>query len=160
MTKVNRPSLHTPQNAKAARPYFDELPNRTKYTDEALKRLEQAGFKRTRRPTPNPPARKTIEELSLEDLLRLFLGEARLERAARIEESLVSVPRITDETIEGTVKDYTVQIDRKNHTIMHDCQDWRKNMNSRNMCKHLDRILLNLDRHRATDLLRDILRNR
>jgi len=69
--------LHTPWNAKAARPYFDELPNRTKYTDEervyidwrvdeALKRLEQAGFKRTRSPTPNPPTRKTIEELSLE----------------------------------------------------------------------------------------------
>ena len=163
--------LHTHWNVKAARRYFDELSNRTKYTDEecayidwrideALKRFEQAGSKRTRRPTLKPSTRKKIEELSLEDLLRLFLNAARLERAAGIKNSLVSVSKTTAETVEGTVKDYIVQIDQKNHTIMHDCQDWRKNMDSRNMCKHLGKFLLTLDRHRATDLLQDILRNR
>ncbi len=128
--------------------------------DEALKRFEQAGSKRTRRPAPKPPTRKKIEELSLEDILRLFHDAARLEQAAGIEDSLVSVSKTTAETIEGTVKDYVVQIELKNHTIMHDCQDWRNNIGSRNMCKHLGKFLLNLDRHRATDLLQDILRNR
>jgi hypothetical protein len=163
--------LHTPWNAKAARRYFDESSNRAKYTeeecayidwriDEALKRFEQSASKGTGRPTPRPPAGTKIEELPLEKLLRTFLGAARLQRAVEIEDSLVSVSKTTAERIEGTVKDYVVRIDLENHTIVHDCEDWRKNMNSGNMCKHLGKFLLNLDRHRATDLLQDILRNR
>ena len=91
--------------------------------DEALKKFEQAESKRTRRPTPKPPTKKKIEER-----LGLFLGAARLELVNGIEDSLVSVSRTTWETIEGTIKDCVVQIDQKNHTIMHDWQDWRKDM--------------------------------
>jgi hypothetical protein len=76
-----------------------------------------------------------------------------------MEDSLVSISKTGPEAIEGKVKNYVVQINVKDRTILHDCQDWRKNMESRNMCKHLGKFLLNLDSNTATDLLRDILRN-
>lgn len=164
--------LHTPWNAKAARRYFDESSNRAKYTeeerayidwriDEALKRFEQqAGSRGTGRPAPRPPTRKKVEELSVKELLKLFLGAARLQRAEEIEDTLVSISKTNPDQIDGKVKDYVVQIDLKHHTILHDCQDWRKNMDSGNMCKHLGKFFLNIDHNAATDLLRDILRNR
>ena len=163
--------LHTPWNAKAARRYFDEWSNRAKYTEEeqayidwrineALNRfVQQAGSRGTRRPAPKAPLRKKTEQLSLKELLRLFLGAARLTRAEEIEDSLVIISKANPEEIEGKVKDYMVQIDLKNHTILHDCQDWRKNAESKNMCKHLGKFLLSLDRETAAGLLRDILKN-
>jgi len=163
--------LHTPWNAKAARRYFDEESNRSKYTDEeceyidkrineALERFQHAGPRGIGRPVPRPTAQKNIEELALNDLLKLFLGAARLERAMDMEDSLVSITKTSPEMIEGEVKDYVVQIDFKKRTILHDCQDWRKNMDSKAMCKHLGKLLLSIDSSRATDLLRDILKNK
>jgi hypothetical protein len=163
--------LHTSWNAKAARRYFDEESNRAKYTgeeceyidqriNEALERFEHAVPRATRRPVPRLPAQKNIQELALKDLLKLFLGAARLERAMDMEDSLVSITKINPEKIEGKVKDYVVQIDLKKHTILHDCQDWRKNMHSKAMCKHLGKLLLSIDSSRATDLLRAILKNK
>ncbi len=164
--------LHTPWNAKAARRYFDEASNRDKYTeeeqayidrriDEALKRFgQQDAIKSTKRSPPKPPPRKRIEQLSLEELLKLFLGAPRLKRAEEMEDSLVSILKMTPEMIDAKVKDYVVQIDFKNHTILHDCEDWRKNMDSGNMCKHLGKMLLKLDKDTAMDLLREILKNR
>jgi hypothetical protein len=163
--------LHTSWNAKAARRYFDELSNRAKYTederayidwriDDALKRFEQEtkpGV--TGRPPPRPPSRKKVGELSLKELLRLFLGGARLKRAEEIDNSLVLISESGPHQISGKIKEYLVQIDLENHRILHDCQDWRKNMQSKNMCKHLGKFLLILDQNTATDLLRDILRN-
>ena len=101
-----------------------------------------------------------IEELSLKELLKLFLGAARLKRAEEMDDSLVSISETANEEISGRVKDYVVQIDLKHHTIQHDCEDWRKNMESKNMCKHLGKFMLSLDEEKATRLLRGILKNK
>jgi hypothetical protein len=163
--------LHTPWNAKAARRYFDESSNRAKYTeeerayidwriDEALKRFEQQSKRNgISRPPPRPPSRKKVEKLSLSELLKLFLVGAKLKRAEEIDDSLVLISKRNQHQIDGKVKAYIVRIDLKNHTILHDCQDWRKNMQNRNMCKHLGKFLLNLDHNMVTDLLRGILKN-
>jgi hypothetical protein len=163
--------LHTSWNAKAARRYFDEASNREKYSeeeqeyidwriDEALKRFgQQSGVKASKRQTPKPPARKQIEELSLQELLKQFLGAPRLKRAEEMEDSLVTISLAPPDRIDAKVKNYIVQIDFKNHTILHDCEDWRKNMDSGNMCKHLGKLLLSLDENVSLSLLRDILKN-
>lgn len=160
--------LHTPWHAKAARRYFDEYSNRGKYAREEQayidSRINQALEKfgklasstSKRRPPPKVPSRK-VEELSLDQLLKLFLGAARLQRAKEIDDSLVSVSDLTPDHFGGMVKDYVVEIDLKKRTILHNCEDWRKNLESKNMCKHLGKFLLTLDEKRATDLLREVL---
>jgi hypothetical protein len=165
--------LHTLWHAKAARRYFDETSNRTKYAEEeqayidwrinhALEKFEARGGAPTSgsRPAPTVPSCKNIEKLSVEQLLRFFLGAARLQRAKEIDDSLVSISISTSDHIEGKVKEYVVNIDLKDRTILHDCQDWRKSMASKNMCKHLGKFLLTLDQARAADLLRQVLVNK
>ena len=162
--------LHTSWHARAARRYFDDPANRNKYSPEeqeyidwrinlALSELKDDGVVRkpTSRTAPAVPANK-IAELSLDELLRKFLGAARLERAKQMDDSLVSITLENSDLIEGKVKDYVVRIDIPNRTILHDCQDWQNNMDSKNMCKHVGKLLLTLDEGKAANILRAVLR--
>lgn len=165
--------LHTSWHARAARRYFDDPSNRGKYSEEEQEyldwRIDQAlqkfgakseNITSTKRPPPVAPKRRKVEELSLEQLLRLFLGGPRLQRAREIDDSLVSLPQISQDGLTGTVKEYTVRVDMNNRTITHDCQDWRNNMDSKNMCKHLGKFFLRLDEGRALDILRKVLKEK
>lgn len=162
--------LHTPWHARTARRYFDESSNRNKYTteeqayidwriDQAVQKFGKSAPSTARRPPPQSAPSRRVEELSLEQLLRLFLGAARFQRAKEIDDSLVSVSDLTPGHIAGKVKDYVVEIDVKKRTILHDCQDWSKNLDSKNMCKHLGKFLLTIEEAKATDLLRQVLLN-
>jgi len=168
--------LDRPARAKLARRYFDEPRNRSKYTeeerlyiysriDDALKRFGIAAYEtrapsfaleRRRRP-PAESSSKEMEKLGLEELLQRFLGAARLERAKAIPDNLVSLSPLKPDLISGKVKQYSVQIDIKNKMITHDCEDWKKNMRSKLMCKHLGKALLVLDYAKAVAILRQIL---
>lgn len=164
--------LHTSWHARAARRYFDDVSNRSKYTDEereyidgkideALKRFrfgKQSGSGKKRR-APKAPERRSADELELEELLKLFLGSVRLDRAKEMDDSLVAISERTGQVISGKVKNYVVRIDLPNKTILHDCQDWRNNMEAKNMCKHLGKLFLTLDQQNATSILRDVLKN-
>jgi hypothetical protein len=156
--------LHTPWHAKAARRYFDDWPNRSKYTEEerayiderinqALRRFEKTSGKATVSP-------KKVNEMPIEQLLQLFMGAARFKRISEIDDSLVSVRKTDADRIEGTVKSYIVSIDAKNRSITHDCEDWRKNLDAKRMCKHLGKFFATLDKRNATALLREIVNNR
>ena len=167
--------LDKPIRAKLARRYFDEPRNRSKYTederlfidsriDEALKQFgtesgEVPASRRgtSRRRLPKQISRNELRKLDLEALLQRFLGNARLERAKSIPDNLVSLSGLEHDLISGNVKRYLVRIDLKNRTITHDCDDWKKNMRSKLMCKHLGKAFLAIGNRRATAILRDIL---
>jgi len=168
--------LDKPIRAKLARRYFDEPGNRYKYTeeerlfidsriDEALKRF---GITTDEARAPSPPRtyrRKSprraspnkLEKLGLDKLLQRFLGAARLERAKSIPDSLVSLSSLDRDAIVGNVKQYTVRIDLKNKVITHDCDDWKKHMRSKLMCKHVGKAFLMIGKSRATAILKQVL---
>jgi hypothetical protein len=167
--------LDKPNRAKLARRYFDEARNRSKYTederlfidsriDEALRRFgtgtdePSASRRRTyRRKMPKRVSTDELSKLDLETLLQRFLGSARLERAKSIPDNLVSLSGLEDALISGRVKQYQVTIDLKNRVITHDCDDWKKNMRSKLMCKHLGKAFLTIGNRTATEILRQIL---
>ncbi len=163
--------LHTSWHARAARRYFNDSSNRNKYTpeeqeyidsriDQALQKLGAQAERVGGRKRPSPVTLQSgNEERSLEQLLRLFLGAPRLQRAKETDDSLVSISQESSDIIEGKVKDYSVRIDLANRTILHDCQDWRNNVASKNMCKHLGKFLLMLDEGKATQILKQILKD-
>lgn len=167
--------LDKPMRAKLARRYFDEPRNRSKYTeeerlfidsriDDVLKRFGTTTHEtlapRARTDRRKPPKRLSRDEsrrLDLEELLQRFLGKARLERAESIPDSLVSLSALENDVISGNVKQYSVKIDLKNRVITHDCDDWKKNMRSKLMCKHLGKTFLTIGNERATTVLKQIL---
>lgn len=167
--------LDKPIRAKLARRYFDESRNRSKYTEEerlfidtridgALKRFgitaDEALASRPRTDRRKPSRRISRDELGkldLEALLQRFLGSARLERARSIPDNLVSLSGLERDLISGNVKQYSIKIDLKSRAITHDCDDWKKNMRSKLMCKHLGKAFLAIGNERAATILRQIL---
>jgi hypothetical protein len=171
--------VHTPFHARAARRYFNEPRNRAKYTpeeqayidkkiNEALERFgvavkirggtieQEAGTIQA-----DVPINKDIDKMSFEELLSVFLGTNRLASAKGIDAALVSVDKATDTLFSGRVKDYSVRIDRQERRLEHDCADFRTNRAvGRLLCKHLGAFLMQVDRPKATRLLRDLLRER
>jgi hypothetical protein len=127
--------------------------------NQALERFSKTQSVTTKRPAPKSTTQEKAGELSLEQLLRLFLGPARLLRAEEMDDSLVTVSSSTPEHISGKVKEYVVDIDMSKRVILHDCQDWKKNLDSKTMCKHLGKFLLTIDEAEATELLRNVLSN-
>jgi len=167
--------LDKPIRAKLARRYFDEPRNRGKYTEEEVlfidsridKALKRFGIVADETVVPRPridrrkplkrPPIDELNELDIEGLLQRFLGNARLERARSIPDNMVSLSGLEHNVISGNVKQYKVKIDLKNRVITHDCDDWKKNMNSKLMCKHLGKAFLVIDGSRATTILRRML---
>jgi Family of unknown function (DUF6582) len=163
--------LHTPWHAKAARRYFDDASNRSKYTkdeqayidsriDRALERFGKIDRPSSKKRLPvKAPLPAKAEQLSLEQLLRLFLGAPRFQRAKEIDDSLVVISASTPEHLSGRVKEYVVDIDFSKRLILHDCQDWEKNLDSKTMCKHLGKFFLTIDETTSTNYLREVLAN-
>ncbi len=171
--------VHTPFHARAARRYFNDPRNRAKYTpeeqayidkkiNEALERFgvavkvkggnmeDEAGTIQA-----DVPMNKDIDRLTIDELLLILLGTNRLASAKGIDADLVSVDKETETLLSGTVKEYSVLIDRQARRVEHDCVDFRTNRaTARLFCKHLGAFLVQVDRPKATRLLRELLRQR
>jgi len=99
-------------------------------------------------------------ELTLETLLKHFMDTTRIKRAQQIEDKEVTIQEETADQIRAMVKEYHVIIDLENHVIMHDCADWSKMLPNKRLCKHLGKLLLTLNREKATNILRQIHANK
>ncbi|TLZ70456.1 MAG: hypothetical protein E6K14_08430 [Methanobacteriota archaeon] len=171
--------VHTPFHARAARRYFNEPRNRAKYTpeeqtyidkkiNEALERFGVAvkikgGQVEDEAATiqADVPINKDIDKMTFDELLLVFLGKNRLASAHGIDPAVVSVDKETETLLAGTVKQYSVLIDRQERRVEHDCVDFKTNRAvGRLFCKHLGAFLMRVDRQAALRLLRELLRGR
>ena len=99
-------------------------------------------------------------EMKFETLLHYFMDPERIKRAQQIKDDEVTIQQETPNEIRAMVKEYHVIIDMQNRVIMHDCADWSKVLPSKKLCKHLGKLLLTLDKEKATMLLRQIYANK
>jgi len=76
-------------------------------------------------------------------LLERIMDPSRLERAKRIDPGDVEITR-DGRAILARVKDYRVELDPEGRRIVHDCEDWAKLAESRELCKHVGRFFLSL----------------
>ncbi len=158
--------VHTPFHTRAARRYFDQPENRTKYTQEERAYIDWRIEKALRRfgvvegrsiDDRVNPFDKDLEEMTLRDLLVFFLGEDRLKRALAIAEVMVNR---SDGVLEGRVKGYPVRVDLPDKRIAHTCPDWERRSTGGVFCKHVGAVFLNLSEQEATEILRQLIPDR
>ena len=93
---------------------------------------------------------------TFEELLRFFVAPARLERARGIGDNELAFVRDDVDYVEATIREYRIVIDTKNRAILHDCADWGKIAPTKRLCKHVGKLLLTLERKKATNILREL----
>ena len=99
-------------------------------------------------------------EMKFETLLHYFMDAERIKRAQQIKDDEVTIQQETAEEIRAMVKEYHIVIDLENRVILHDCADWSKMLPNKKLCKHLGKLLLILDKEKATTILRQIYANK
>jgi uncharacterized protein YecE (DUF72 family) len=99
-------------------------------------------------------------ELNFETLLRGFLDPERLKRARRIKDNELTIQQDTDDQIRVLIRGYHIVIDLRNRMVLHDCADWSKRIPSKRFCKHIGKLLISLNRERASEILKQIYSNK
>jgi len=95
-------------------------------------------------------------EITLEKLLKAFMDKPRLKRAQGIKGRELIIQEETDNLVKALVRDYHIVIDLENHVILHDCADWNRVSPSKRFCKHIGKLILSLDKERASNILKQI----
>jgi len=95
---------------------------------------------------------------SPEEYLLKFTDKARIERAKTIENKDVQILERSEARIASKVRDYQVVVDLNRRVIAHDCPDWARQSQAKRFCKHVVRVFFALQRDKATEILRRILK--
>ena len=96
------------------------------------------------------------KEMTLENLLNAFIDKPRLKRAQHIKDKELTIQEETDNQIKALIRDYHIVIDLENRVVLHDCADWSRLLPSKRFCKHIGKLLLSLDKQKASNILKQI----
>ncbi|MBO0887976.1 hypothetical protein J2P12_02640, partial [Candidatus Bathyarchaeota archaeon] len=47
------------------------------------------------------------------------------------------------------IRDYVLRMDKGSKTIVHDCGDWERAVDTRQLCKHIGKVLLSIPEQTA-----------
>jgi uncharacterized protein YecE (DUF72 family) len=104
----------------------------------------------------------TFEEengLSVSDKILRFTTSSRLSRGEKINDSELIINVNMDDLIKADIRKYQIELNGETKTIKHDCDDWKKGMNQKRMCKHLAKLFLNLPHDQSNVILSEIWEN-
>ena len=99
-------------------------------------------------------------DLSVADHLMRFTDARRLSRGEKIDDSELTITLSSDSHIQAEIRDYIVDIDLEGRVLRHDCDDWRKGVDRKRLCKHLVKLFLEMPPGQAKRVLGDMWENR
>jgi len=99
-------------------------------------------------------------DVSVADHLMRFTDAPRLSRGEKIDDSELTITLSSEDRIQAEIRSYVVDIDLEGRTLRHDCDDWRKGVDRKRLCKHLAKLFLELPPGQAKQILGDMWENR
>ena len=100
------------------------------------------------------------EGLSVADHLMRFTTGPRLSRGEKIDDGELTINANTGGRIQAEIRSYFIDINTEARVLRHDCDDWRKGVDQKRMCKHIAKLFLSLPPKQAELLLTDIWERR
>jgi uncharacterized protein YecE (DUF72 family) len=97
------------------------------------------------------------EKIDIENLVLELTDKGRLERSIAIKEEELKIGEVTEERVLADIRGYIIQIDIINRIIVHNCDDWKKSLDEKRLCKHLCKLFLSLQKEKSIQILRDII---
>ena len=84
----------------------------------------------------------------------------RIKRGRNIGDEELIIEESSEDRVRMRVKEYTVEFLLGKRILRHDCDDWRKGLEEKRLCKHVVKALLSMKPERARDILEDIIKNK
>lgn len=123
---------------------------------EAKSRIENYRRSSTQQSFSTLEAFAAPKDTSFESLLNYFTASERLKRAEQIQDSELTIVNETGEHLQATIREYHIEVDLQNRSVLHDCADWARVSSTRKFCKHVAKLFLSIEKQRATEILKDI----
>lgn len=98
-----------------------------------------------------------VSEPGIENLILQLTDTRRLERGREIEDEEIATEETSEKTIRAEIRDYVIELDLESRTLKHDCDDWRKGLGMKRLCKHVVALLLAIPEGESAKILRDIM---
>jgi len=98
-----------------------------------------------------------VSEPGIENLILQLTDTRRLERGKEIEDEEIATEETPEKTIRAEIRDYVIELDLERRTLKHDCDDWRKGLGMKRLCKHVVALLLTIPERKSERILRDIM---
>jgi uncharacterized protein YecE (DUF72 family) len=99
------------------------------------------------------------DRAKLVDLLGTLMGETRLARSFTIPDEDVKIKEANTKVVSASIRDYTLRMDMMSKTIFHDCGDWERAVETRQLCKHVGKVLLMIPEETALSWISAIQEN-
>jgi len=102
----------------------------------------------------------SLEGFSVMDLLLKVTDRRRYDRGRKIKDKELSIEEADEEHIIANIRDYMIDIDLPGRVLTHNCEDWRKGLGIKRICKHVCKLFLSLPEEQSVKILRDIIENK
>jgi len=94
------------------------------------------------------------------DLVLRLTDQARFERGVKIKDNEIVIEKQSEKAITAKIRDYTIKIDLEEKVLQHNCDDWRKRLGIKRLCKHMAKLFLTLPPDPSRKVLHDIIENK
>ena len=101
-----------------------------------------------------------FEGLDVEYLLNKLTDKGRLERGKKIKDAELVFEESSRQRKRVKVGRYTIELDLRENVWRHDCDDWKKGLGIKRICKHVAKLFLMIPEEEARKILRDMMENR
>jgi len=101
-----------------------------------------------------------LSEPNVEDLLLRLTDEARIDRGREIKDEEISIEESSGEKISAKVKEYMIELSINEKVLRHDCDDWRKGVGIKRLCKHIAKFFMTIPPREAKDILKDMIESK
>ena len=101
-----------------------------------------------------------VFELGVEDLLHKLTDKSRLERGIKIKDEEFIIEKSSEERIRAKTGKYTIEMDIEERAFKHNCDDWRKGLRIKRICKHVVKLFMMIPREESKKVLKDIIKNK
>lgn len=125
----------------------------------ALKRIEEYFKRRAKTELKEKVMKVIMVTKDVDRILRVLTDSGRYQRGRLIPDTEVVIEELSTSRIFGKVKNYIVEINLTEKKLVHNCDDWRKNVETGKFCKHLVKFFLKLPKDVALETLREIVKN-
>jgi len=106
-----------------------------------------------------------IENLDLAErevwqLLLKLTDLGRIRRGRSIKDDDLTIQKSSDDIIKAKVKNYTLEFRLKEKVLRHNCDDWRKGIEEKRLCKHVVKVLFSIKPEKSLSILRSMIENK
>ncbi|MEM2889085.1 MAG: DUF72 domain-containing protein [Candidatus Bathyarchaeia archaeon] len=102
---------------------------------------------------------KSSEE-NLEKLLLKLTDKTRMKRGFEIKDGELSLEESSPKCVRAQVGKYIVELNLAEKVLNHNCEDWRKGIQAKRICKHIVKILSSIEVETAVRIAKEIVKNK